>query len=219
MLLYLKELSRMCLDEKIGQLFMVSASSSDSKELIRAIETAILSRHLGGLIFMGGEALGQSELVNQYQKRSSRPLLISQDNEKGFEMRLKDVTRFPSNLALGAINDKYSHLFYQFGQQIANQGKLLGVHIGFAPVLDISNNPSYPVSFMRSFGGDPGKVALRGTLLIKGMQDEGLIATAKHFSGIGDTMIDPHIGLPIVLHTRQRLEHAETCSLQISNRK
>ena len=204
-----EQLSRMCLDEKIGQLFMVSASSTDSKELIRAIETAILSRHLGGLIFMGGEALPQSKLVNRYQKRSFRPLLISQDAERGFEMRLKDVTRFPSNLALGAINDKYSHLFYQFGQQIANQGKLLGVHIGFAPVLDISNNPNYPVSFMRSFGGDPKKVALRGTLMIKGMQEGGLIATAKHFPGIGDTMIDPHIGLPIVLYTRQRLEHTE----------
>lgn len=195
------------LDQKIGQLFMVDAySNKDAAHQIQ-IETLIKKYDIGGLIFMQGGPMRQINLINRYQSISDIPLLIGMDAEWGPAMRLDSIPAFQRQLTWGALQD--DSLVYYAGKEIAAQLKRLGVHVSFAPVIDINNNPKNPVIGDRSFGEDKFNVALKGVAYMNGLQENGIIACGKHFPGHGDTDADSHHSLPIINQTRQRLDSLE----------
>jgi beta-N-acetylhexosaminidase len=195
--------------QRIGQLMMLRAYSNKGNDHTAAIERMIRDQHIGGLCFFQGSPAKQAELTNRYQKLAGNlPLLIAMDAEWGLGMRLKEHTiSFPYQLALGAIRD--NHLIYQMGAEIAWQCRRLGVHVNFAPVADVNNNADNPVINYRSFGEDRMNVAAKSYMYALGMQDHGVLACAKHFPGHGDTDVDSHYDLPVILHNRERLDSIE----------
>ncbi len=201
-------LSAMSLEEKIGQLFMIQAYSNQDETHAQKISLFIKKYHVGGLIFFQGSPVRQAILTNRFQKLSTKiPLFIAMDLEWGLGMRLDSAISFPRQMTLGAIKD--NSYIYQMGAEVARQCKRIGVNINFAPVADINSNPINPVIGTRSFGEDKNKVAQKAIAYMKGMQDHGLIATAKHFPGHGDTDRDSHLSLPIIRHGRKRIESEE----------
>jgi len=193
-------------EEKIGQLLMVSAYSGASQNR-KDIEWAIKKYKIGGVIFFKGEPTHQAILTNRYQQLSSIPLLVSMDAEWGVGMRLDSVISFPKQMSFGFAND--SVLMYETGKAIARQCKLLGIHINFAPVADINSNPKNPVIHLRSFGEDKYQVTRLALAYMKGLQDNGIMAVAKHFPGHGDTETDSHKDLPVLMHDTNRLKEIE----------
>ncbi|HRG32361.1 MAG: serine hydrolase [Saprospiraceae bacterium] len=201
-------LSKMTLSEKIGQLFMVRAYGNNDTAHINSIYRLIVDKNIGGLCFFQGNAQTQADLTRQYQSVSKIPLLVSIDAEWGLGMRLKqDGFYFPKQLTLGAIQD--NKLIYQMGKQMAAQLKLLGIHLNFAPVLDINNNPNNPVINERSFGSDKILVTNKSYAYMQGLQDGGILACAKHFPGHGDTDMDSHEALPTLNHEKNQLDTLE----------
>ena len=198
----------MTLDQRLGQLFMLRAYSKGEKEHEAFIESMIREEHIGGLCFFQGSPSKQLELTNRYQAMSAVPLLISIDAEWGLGMRLKkQAVSFPRQLTLGALKDNKE--IYRFGLEVADQLKRLGVHMNFAPVVDINSNPDNPVINSRSFGEDRQNVTAKGFAYMQGMQDGGILACAKHFPGHGDTDMDSHYDLPVVAHSIERLDSLE----------
>jgi beta-glucosidase-like glycosyl hydrolase/CubicO group peptidase (beta-lactamase class C family) len=193
--------------DRLAQLFMMSAYSNLDEKHENSIKKGIVDYHIGGLIFFQGTPEKQAELTNMYQSISKIPLIISMDAEWGVGMRLKDVISFPRQMALGSIRD--NSLIYELGAEIARQCKLLGVNINFAPVVDVNNNSDNPVINFRSFGENPAEVSAKGIALMEGMQDNGVIACAKHFPGHGDTDTDSHKLLPVLDHSKERLDSIE----------
>lgn len=200
-------MDNMSIDEKIGQLFMVQAYSNKDEKHYNAIENLIEKYHIGGLIFMQGTALKQAQLTNKYQSISKTPLLIGLDAEWGLNMRLKNTFRFPWNMTLGAIRD--NQLIEQFGKQLAQHCKRIGVNINFAPVVDININPENPIIGNRSFGENRENVTNKASAFIRGLQSENVLACAKHFPGHGDTASDSHTSLPVLNFNRNRLDSIE----------
>ncbi|MBK8701699.1 MAG: serine hydrolase [Saprospiraceae bacterium] len=163
---------------------------------------------MGGVCFFQGSPARQLELTNDYQAKSAVPLLIGIDGEWGLGMRFPEsVMRYPRQLTLGAIND--DNLIYDMGQQIAGQCKKLGIHMTFAPVIDLNNNARNPVINERSFGENKELVTAKAIAYMRGLQDGGLLATAKHFPGHGDTETDSHRGLPIIVQQVAHIHNAE----------
>ncbi|MDR2286794.1 MAG: serine hydrolase [Prevotellaceae bacterium] len=193
--------------ERLAQLFMMAAYSNLDEQHENTIKKGIIDHHIGGLIFFQGTPEKQAKLTNMYQSVSKIPLIISMDAEWGVGMRLKDVISFPHQMALGSIRD--NNLIYELGVEIARQCKLLGVNINFAPVVDVNNNSGNPVINYRSFGENPAEVSAKGIALMEGMQDNGVIACAKHFPGHGDTDTDSHKLLPVLDHSKERLDSIE----------
>lgn len=193
--------------EKIGQLFMVAAYSGGKNANSATIEHLIQKHQIGGLIFMQGTPEAQAKLTNQFQKKAQVPLLIGMDAEWGLGMRLTGVTDYPKQMTLGASRD--TALMYEMGKEVAAQCKRLGVHINFAPVIDVNNNPKNPIINFRSFGEDKHWVAKLGIAYMQGMQDNGIIACAKHFPGHGDVSVDSHQDLPIINKNKEELESIE----------
>lgn len=202
----------MSLEEKIGQLFMVAAYSGGNEQHNLVIEQLIRKYHIGGLIFMQGHPYSQAKLTNRYQEAAEVPLLIGMDAEWGLGMRLDSTMSYPKQMALGAINN--DSLIYAMGKDIARQLKQLGVHINFAPVVDINSNPDNPVIGMRSFGEGKQLVTQKALQYMNGLQDHGIIACAKHFPGHGDTDKDSHKTLPVITHDKSRLENIELYPFQ-----
>jgi beta-glucosidase-like glycosyl hydrolase/CubicO group peptidase (beta-lactamase class C family) len=200
-------MNEMSIDEKIGQLFMVQAYSNKNENHYKAIENLIENYHIGGLIFMQGTVTKQAELTNKYQSISKTPLLIGQDAEWGLAMRLKNTIPFPWNMTLGAIRN--NHLIEEFGKQLGQQCKRIGVNINFAPVVDINTNPENPIIGNRSFGENRENVTNKATAFITGLQSENVLACAKHFPGHGDTSSDSHTSLPVLNFNRSRLDSIE----------
>ncbi len=198
---------KMSFEEKIGQLFMVAAYSNKDQQHIDEISYIIKKYKIGGLIFFQGGPSRQLNLTNHYQSITKNPLLIAIDGEWGLGMRLDSTISYPRQMMLGAIQN--DSLIYQMGFDIGEQMKRMGVHVNFAPVVDVNNNPLNPVINVRSFGENPDNVAQKGIMYMKGMQDAGIIATAKHFPGHGDTDKDSHYTLPTVNHNRERLDSIE----------
>lgn len=194
-------------DQRIGQLFMVSAYSNKDSLHVKSIEKLIKENQIGGLIFFQGGPVRQAQLTNRYQALSKVPLLIGIDAEWGLSMRLDSTYRYPFNMTLGAIQDK--KLIQKVGEQMGQQNKRLGVQFNFAPVLDINTNPKNPIIGFRSFGEDKENVAQSALALMKGYQGQGLIATGKHFPGHGDTEVDSHQALPTVQFSKARLDSVE----------
>lgn len=194
-------------DERIGQLFMVAAYSKNGTTPNDKISGLIREQKIGGLIFMQGGPGRQAILTNYYQSISEVPLMIGIDGEWGLAMRLDSTMKFPWQMTLGAVQD--NQLIYDMGGVIADQCRRIGVHVNFAPVVDINNNRNNPVIGARSFGEDRENVTEKGLAYMKGMQDHGVLATAKHFPGHGDTDKDSHQSLPVIGHDRARLDSVE----------
>lgn len=200
-------MQEMTLEEKIGQLFMVAAYSNRGEQHKKAITQLINQHHIGGLIFFQGTPHQQIKLTNHYQKQSDVPLLIGMDAEWGLSMRLDSVMQFPHQMTLGALQN--DTLIYQMGTEIARQCRRLGVHVNFAPVVDINNNPQNPVIHTRSFGEGKTRVSNKGVAYMQGMQDHKVLGVAKHFPGHGDTDKDSHKSLPLIPYPQERLDTLE----------
>jgi len=195
------------IDQQIAQCIWIAGYSN--RDVSHEVEVSDIIRKygVGGIIFFQGTAAKQAELTNYYQKISKVPLLISLDAEWGVGMRIENVDKFPYQMTLGAI--KNDSLIYQFGKAVALQFKRLGAQVNFAPVLDINVNAQNPVINYRSFGENREKVTSKSIMYMKGMQDNGILATGKHFPGHGDTNVDSHLDLPLITHSRARLDSVE----------
>lgn len=194
-------------DERIAQLIMVAAYSNRGEDHKQEILKLIREQKVGGLVFFQGGPVRQAGLINTYQAASKVPLLMAMDAEWGLGMRLDSTISFPYQMTLGAIRN--DTLIYKMGAEVARQMKRAGLHINFAPVADINNNPRNPVINFRSFGEDKVNVTAKSIAYMRGMQDNGILATAKHFPGHGDTDTDSHYALPRITHTRDRLDAIE----------
>ncbi|MCR9228305.1 MAG: serine hydrolase [Flavobacteriaceae bacterium] len=199
--------ANMSLQEKVGQLFMVSVASNQSKAATDKVKNLVEQQGIGGVIFLVGGPVQQAKLTNEYQSVSKVPLLIGSDAEWGMAMRLDSTYAFPWNMTLGAIGD--STIVEKVGYQIGTHAKRLGVHINFAPDLDVNNNPQNPIIGNRSFGEDPKNVAQKGRAFVRGMEKAGVLSSGKHFPGHGDTATDSHKSLPIINSSVERLDSIE----------
>jgi len=191
-------------DERIAQLFMVAAYSNKDKKHVNEIKKLVKEYKIGGLIFFQGGPVREARLTNEYQKISKVPLLISIDGEWGLAMRLDSTTQFPRQMSLGAIQN--DSIIYRMGAEIARQCRRIGIQVNLAPVVDVNSNPLNPVISNRSFGEDKYKVADKALMYMKGMQDNGVMANAKHFPGHGDTDSDSHKTLPTIKHSKEVLD-------------
>ncbi|HKZ64876.1 MAG TPA: glycoside hydrolase family 3 N-terminal domain-containing protein, partial [Chitinophagaceae bacterium] len=168
-------------EERIAQLMVIRAHSNLGPDHIAKVTNDIQKYNIGGLCFFQGGPVRQANLTNTYQSMAKTPLMITIDGEWGLGMRLDSVTKFPYQLTLGAL--KENDLVYKMGLAVGDQCKRIGVQVNYAPVVDINNNPNNPVIGYRSFGEDKNKVAQLGVAYMKGMQDAGIMACAKHFPG------------------------------------
>ena len=203
-------LERLTLEQKVGQLFVTHARgrADDLRghEWDR-VSGLVRDGAVGGVMFFAGESALQAGATARLQAAAPLPLLISQDMENGPGMRLDDGTAFPSAMALGAARSP--GLAYLVGRAIAAEARALGVHQNYAPVADVNVNPANPIINVRSFGAEPELVGALVTSQARGMQDGGLIATAKHFPGHGDTATDSHAALASIPGDRRRLDEVE----------
>ena len=202
------QLENMSMDDKIAQLMMISVypkQGDDSKnKIVKLIETW----KPGGIIVMQGSPVKTASWINKFQEKSATPLLVAIDAEWGLTMRIDSTMRYPNAQAIGAVQN--STFIYQMGRDFGNQLKQMGIHINFAPVADVNTNPNNPVINFRSFGEDKKNVAEKAWLVAKGMQATGIIPVAKHFPGHGDTEADSHKTLPILKHSKERMDSIES---------
>lgn len=197
----------MSLEERVGQLFMLSVASDQDNASTKKIETLIKEHHIGGVIFSTGGPIRQAKLTNSYQAASKTPLMVGMDAEWGLAMRLDSTYAFPWNMTLGAILD--NAIVEKVGHQIGQHAKRLGVHINFAPDIDINTNPTNPIIGNRSFGEDRDNVTEKAIAFMKGMENAGVLSSGKHFPGHGDTETDSHHALPVVDFSKKRLDSVE----------
>ncbi|MBQ8240702.1 MAG: serine hydrolase [Bacteroides sp.] len=200
-------LAKMTLKEKIGQLFIHTIPLHDTEANRKNIRNAVKEYKIGGLLCSGGQLVNQVALTNYAQELAEIPLLMTFDGEWGLNMRLKEIPAFPRNRVLGSIQD--NELLYEYGKEVARQFREIGVHVNFAPVADVDNNPLNPVINTRSFGGDPRNVAEKVVAYSRGLEKGGVLSVSKHFPGHGDTNVDSHKALPILNFTRARLDSIE----------
>lgn len=194
-------------EERIGQLFMVAAYSGGPNANQQHIESLVKKNQIGGVIFMQGTPEAQAKLTNRLQKMALVKLMVGMDAEWGLGMRLTGVKDYAKAMTLGATKD--TALAYRMAGAIAAQCTRLGVHIDFAPVVDVNNNPKNPVINFRSFGDDKKWVSDLGIAYMNGLQDNGIMACAKHFPGHGDVTVDSHKDLPVISKSRAQLEETE----------
>lgn len=193
--------------QRVAQLMIIRAHSNLGQEHINQVTELITKYNVGGLCFFQGGPLRQAKLTNYYQQIAKTPLLIAIDAEWGLGMRLDSVTALPKQLMLGATKD--SLLVYNYGKVVANQCKRLGIHINYAPVVDVNNNAANPVINDRSFGEDKYTVATLGIAYMNGLQENGIMACAKHFPGHGDVAVDSHYDLPVINKSVAELDSVE----------
>ncbi|WP_241502212.1 glycoside hydrolase family 3 N-terminal domain-containing protein [Hymenobacter glacialis] len=194
-------------NQRAAQLFMVAAYSNRKRIDEDSISALIQQYGIGGLIFFQGGPGRQARLLNRYQSQSRVPLLVAMDGEWGVGMRLDSVVKFPYQMSLGGDVD--TTLLYDMGTEVARQFRRLGMHVNFAPVVDVNNNAANPVIGFRSWGENAAAVARDGRQYMRGMQDAGILAVAKHFPGHGDVDADSHLALPTVRVDRRRLDTLE----------
>lgn len=205
-----KTLRKLSLREKIGQLVQIRVPGkfiNRQSQEYRSIMENIRRNRVGGVVLFAGNVYESAILLNDLQRASRLPLLVSADFERGASFRISDTTSFPWTMAMGAAGSE--ELAYRQGLATARESRALGVHWIFAPVVDVNNNPANPVINIRSFGEDPALVAKLGAAFIRGAREGGALTTAKHFPGHGDTATDSHIGLAVVQSDRARLERVE----------
>lgn len=200
----------MSLEQKVGQLFMpIVASSSDWE---KRITDYIRQQKIGGLLFSKSTISRQAAITNNAQKLTDIPLLIAVDGEWGLSMRLTDAPKYPRNSIVGAIQDP--QIIRQYGREVGRQCREMGIHVNFAPTIDIHSNPDNPVIGTRSYGENPNRVAEQGIAYAQGVEESGVMAVAKHFPGHGDTSEDSHVTLPTIPHDRARLDSVELFPFQ-----
>lgn len=205
-----KTIKKMTLEEKIGQLVVTRYTGEFfnlDNQYLKDLETLARDYHLGGLILFGGEALETAYFTNHLQKLSKIPLLIASDLERGAGNQVTGATLFPPLMALGAADSE--KLAYEMGRVTAIEGRALGLHMTYAPVVDVNINPANPIINTRSVGEDPEQVVKITRAFIQGCQSNGMVATAKHFPGHGDTDQDSHSLLPIIRADESRLWQVE----------
>ena len=202
-----EQLTGMTLKQKIGQLFIHTVAPIVHQKNKEQLRNVIEEYGIGGLLFSGGELKKQVELTNFAQQITEIPLMITFDGEWGLAMRLKKMPAFPKNRVLGCIQN--DTLIYQYGKEVARQLREIGVHVNFAPVADIDNNPDNPVINVRSFGSNPDEVARKVVAYAHGLEDGGIMAVCKHFPGHGDTNVDSHHFTPVLRFDRARLDSIE----------
>lgn len=195
------------LDQKIGQLLMVQAYAGGNSEHYQAIEELVRDYSIGGIVFLQGGPVAQAKLTNDLQDQSRIPLLIAMDVESGLGMHLDSTIIFPQAMSLGAIEN--DTIVYDAAHTIGKQLRLLGVHMNFAPVVDINTNSSNPVIGMRAFSDDPEVVAEKSLIYSRGLSDAGILPVIKHFPGHGDTEMDSHLGLPVLKASREVIYERE----------
>ena len=222
-------LEGMTLDQKVGQLIMPSFRStylSSDSDVYDELVSLVHDQHVGGFLLFGGRerapdvllnagysrsVLGQplaaASITNRLQAIAAVPLLNSADFETGVGFRIRGATTFPRAMAFGAAGD--DRLAFEAGRITALEARALGIHVNFAPVADVNNNPRNPVINTRSFGEDPATVARLVAAYVRGLTEGGMLATVKHFPGHGDTDVDSHRGLPLIAHPRERLDRVE----------
>lgn len=199
--------------QRLGQLFMIRAQSNAGYDHTE-VEDLIKKYHVGALCFFQGTPERQAELTNRFQALSKVPLMVAMDAEWGLNMRLKSATiAYPKQMMLGAIQD--NALIYRFGAAVAKELRRVGVHLNFAPAVDVNNNPNNPAINERSFGENKLNVAAKGFMYMLGMQDNNVMACAKHFPGHGDTDVDSHKDLPILPFDMTRLNELELMPFRV----
>jgi len=200
-------MNQMTLDQKIGQLFMIQAYSNKNDLHLEELLQQVKKYEVGGVIFMQGGPLSQSKISNKLQLASNIPILVAIDAENGLGFRLDSTLSYPSQMTLGAISN--DTLIFRMGFEIGEQCRMMGIHMNMAPVSDININPENPVINYRSFGEDRLQVARKSWLYASGMQAAGVLSTAKHFPGHGDTQEDSHYDLPVITQTKSQLDSLE----------
>ena len=194
-------------EEQLAQLIMPIVYPSQNTQDIKREEQRFSKFKWGGILYQKGLIAHQLIMNKRLQQTNSIPLLIALDGEWGLYMRLKDAPRFPRNLGLGLAGD--AQMLYEYGREIARECRLMGIHVNFAPTVDVNINPLNPVIGSRSFGSTPSVVSQLSEAYALGLEDGGVLSVAKHFPGHGDTSEDSHKTLPIVQATRKRLELVE----------
>ena len=194
-------------EEQLAQLIMPIVYPSQDTQAIKREEQRFSKFKWGGILYQKGLMAHQLIMNKRLQQTNSIPLLIALDGEWGLYMRLKDAPRFPRNLGLGLAGD--AQMLYEYGREIARECRLMGIHVNFAPTVDVNINPLNPVIGSRSFGSTPSVVSQLSEAYALGLEDGGVLSVAKHFPGHGDTSEDSHKTLPIVQATRKRLELVE----------
>jgi beta-N-acetylhexosaminidase len=194
-------------EEKIAQLMVIRAHSNFGADHVASVTELVRKYNVGAFCWFQGGPLRQANLNNYYQSIARTPIMMTIDGEWGLGMRLDSVTRYPYQLTLGALTD--DKLVYEMGRAVGRQMKRIGIHVNYAPVVDVNNNPNNPVIGYRSFGEDKYKVARFGLAYSRGMQDEGIMACAKHFPGHGDVDVDSHYDLPVITKSRGQLDSLE----------
>ena len=194
-------------EEKIAQLMVIRAHSNLGADHVAQVSELITKYNVGALCFFQGGPVRQANLTNLYQSIAKTPLLVTIDGEFGLGMRLDSITKFPYQSTLGAVTNE--SIIYRMGLAVGEQMKRIGVHVNYAPTVDVNNNPNNPVIGYRSFGEDKLKVARFGVAYMRGMQEAGIMATAKHFPGHGDTEVDSHLDLPVINKSMEQLDSLE----------
>lgn len=191
-------------DERIEQLFMVKVYTCFDKKYYESVSKQICDYKVGGVAFFKGNPYKQALWTNEFQLNANIPLLVGIDGEWGLAMRLDSTPYFPRQIALGAIQN--NSLIFEMGVEIARECKRMGIHMNFAPVVDINSNPKNPIINSRSFGESKYNVANKGLEYMLGMQSLGIFACAKHFPGHGDTDTDSHLDLPVIKHSKETID-------------
>ena len=200
-------LNTLTVRQQAAQLMVKACFPILGQEHVNKMAALVEQENLGGITFSRGGPVLHAKTVNRMQSLAQTPLMVYMDAEWGVAMRLDSVVKFPRQTTLGALQN--DSLIYDMGKEIANQCRLLGIHMNFAPTVDVNNNPNNPVINSRSFGENKYKVAEKSLMYMKGMQDNGLMTSAKHFPGHGDTDVDSHAALPLISHDKKRLEDIE----------
>lgn len=203
-------LASLSLRDKIAQLTMpwiAGTYAAFDDEMFARMQAWVDSLHVGGMLISVGSPLDVAAKLNRLQERSRLPLLIGSDLEAGTAIRLNGGTPFPPNMGVAATGSDSDA--YEIGRITALEGRAVGIHLAFAPVADVNNNPANPIINVRSFGEDPHSVGRLVAAEIRGLQEHGMLATAKHFPGHGDTGTDSHIALPVLTTDWRRLDSVE----------
>jgi len=205
-----RTLGKMSVEEKIGQMIAVrfeGAFRNGDSAYIRNLESLVVDHKIGGLILFGGEVYETAELANAFQRLARVPLLFASDLERGAGTQITGTTLFPPLMSLGASGSE--EMAYEMGRITAIEGRAMGIHMTYAPVVDVNINPDNPIISTRSVGEDPALVGRIAGAFLRGCQEHGMIATAKHFPGHGDTAQDSHLMLPTITADLDRLEKVE----------
>jgi beta-N-acetylhexosaminidase len=198
-------------DERIAQLMVLRVSEKGGAKgpiyYDDKVRDLIKRFNVGGVCLFQGPPSKQAAMVNSFQSMAKTPVMVCIDGEYGVGMRFDSVIKVPYQITMGAMSNE--QLVFEAGKVMGEQCKRIGIHVNYAPVVDVNNNPNNPVINARSFGEDKFKVGNYGIAVMRGMQETGVMACAKHFPGHGDVAVDSHLDLPVINKTRAQLDSLE----------